>query len=281
MNPETRDQLRRELHGAASSAPTALGVDNGEVLAHGHHGVLRRRTIGVAAAVVGSLAVVVTIGALAPRVGDTDTLPALPTPTAASPTSDAIPTVSASSSPTTSVTPSTAASSETPTDAASTSSPESAPSVSPTQEARDEGGGWSEAVIIGGRTYRARLVPASGSPNYDLELRAGGTAVFSPEAVFNTEGRWGIDEGSPRIAYYLGGTKLIDLVSIEGMPVDDEAIAHIDVPTPDGRDIAGEPYVDLFVTVFRTSSPNTMADGGPQGWVVRFAGGGLWDLTQQ
>lgn len=252
MTRDHEDLLRGELRGAASRAPSGLGVDDAEVLARGRRAVVRRRVLTIAGAAVATLAVAATIGLLATRDGDTDTLPALPT-RSVSPTPDVTPTTTPSASVTESVSPS----------------------------ATPAGDGWSDPVSIAGRTYRVRLLPSSASRNFDLELQAGGSTVFTPEAVYNTEGRWGVDEGEPRVAYYLGGASLVDLVSVKGAPVDDEVIGHVPVPTPPGNDVAGEPYVDLVVTVFRTSAPSTMAAAGPDGWVVRFANGGLWDLGKE
>jgi hypothetical protein len=260
----------------------SMSVDEPAVYAGGRRRLRRRRLLTAAGAAAAALAIAGTIGVLAPRVND-DALPALPTPTV-TPTPDATPTITSSGTPSVTVT-SSASVTATPTPASSaTKVPSSTPnrttaSSTPTTAT---GTGWSDSVTVAGRTYRARLVPSPGGEhNYDLQLQSGGTMAFTPTSVYNTEGRWGLEEANPRVAFYLSGSPLSDLISIKGEPVDDEVIRHITVPAPDGDDIAGEPYVDLHVTIFRTTSANSWAPYGPEGWVVQVPGGGTWDLSQE
>ncbi|WP_156969631.1 hypothetical protein [Knoellia subterranea] len=133
---------------------------------------------------------------------------------------------------------------------------------------------------MAGTTYRARLTPTTGDHNFDLMLEADGAAVFTPGAVFNTEGRWGRKADDRRIAYYLGATRLIDLVSVDGRAADSEVIGHVEVPTPEGDDVTGTPFTDLVVTIIRTHAESTWGQGRPSGWVVRTSDGGLWNLDE-
>ena len=237
--------------------------------------VARRRlvTAVVLTAVAGAIAVAIAL--LTTRSGDTDTgtgpaPPTLaPTPSVA-PTAVPTPSVAPTEAPTPTLPPTRAASPSVDASPAPPSSPVTTPSD-----------GWSAPVVIAGRSYRVRLVPSKGGDNYDVELRAGATTVFTPDAVYNTEGQWGVDASDPHVAYHLGGVRLTDLVSVKGRPVDDEVVGHVQVRAPEGRDVTGGPYVDLVITVFRTTSPNVMAAGGPDGWVVRFADGSTWDLAGQ
>lgn len=259
----------------------SMSVDEPAVYAGGRRRLRRRRFVIAVGSAAAALAIAGTVGVLAPRVSD-DALPALPTPTA-TPTPEATPTITSSASPSATVTSSArVTATRTPTSSA-TRAPSSRPDRTTASSAPTTvtGPGWSDPVTVAGRTYRARFVPSSGGEhNYDLEMQRDGTTVFSPNSIFNTEGRWGIEQADPRTAFYVSGSPLADLVSINGEPVDNEAIRHIAVPAPDGDDIAGEPYVDLHVTIFRTPTANTMASYGPEGWVVRFADGGVWDLSR-
>lgn len=251
----------------------------------GHRFLRRRRILTATGAAAAALVVAGAIGVLAPRTGDGDALPALPTPTT-SPTPEVTPTITPSASVTVIPVPTpTAVATATPTVTPTRSrnpkpSDTPTPTRTPTSTSPTEAD-WSDPVTIAGKTYRARLTRSTGENNFDFELRSGATTVFSSKAVYNSEGRWRVDTSNPRVAYYLGGAKLVDLVSVRGEAVDDEVIGHVGVPTPEGRDIVGDPYMGLVVTVFRTSSANVPSAFGPDGWVVRFDNGGLWDLAER
>ena len=294
MSPDIEDLLRSELRGAASGAPQHLGVDDQDVLTRGRRVIVRRRILTVAGVAAATLAIAGTIGVLAPRVSN-DALPALPTPTV-TPTPEATPTITSSASPSATVSSSATASAT----ASATTTPTSTPSASSTSTGRpsrttspsstpsrtktpspsttpSSALGWSDEVTVAGSGYRARYVAMPDQHNYNLELERGGTTVFSPQSVFNSENRFGSDAVDPRITYYLGRYKITDLISIKGQPVTDEVMGHISVPTPDGDDQTGDPYMDLHVTIVRTSASASDVND----WVVRLSNGGVWDLSEE
>ncbi|EAP99998.1 hypothetical protein JNB_07504 [Janibacter sp. HTCC2649] len=286
MSPDIEHLLRDQLRGAAIGAPQHLGVDDQDVLTRGRRVVIRRRVLTVAGVASFTLVIAGTIGVLGPRVNN-DALPAIPTPTV-TPTPEATPTTTSSASPSTTVTATpTATPSSTPSATATstakptrTTSPSSTPSRTKTPtpgSTLSATPGWSDRVTVAGRAYRARYVPIVGQHNYNLELESGGANVFSPQNVFNSENRFGADSGDSRITYYLGRYRITDLISIKGQPVTDEVIGHIAVPTPDGDDATGEPYMDLHVTIVRTSA----SAGDVNDWVVRLSNGSVWDLSKE
>lgn len=254
--------------------------DPADDVIRGRRRVVQRRVLTAAGAAAAVVAIAATVGALAPRAGDTDTLPALPTATT-TPTGQPTPTVTTSASVTVSPTP-TATATPTPT---STRADEPEPSETPRPSSTPSattgtGSGWSSWVSVAGRDFRARLTPTAGDHNQDLTVEDRDGDVFSTTAIYNSEGRWGHAEDR-RFVLYASGSRLTDLVSVDGTPVDTEVVGHISVPVPDGEDITGAPYVQLFVTVFRTDEPTTFASGRPSGWVVRTEQGGLWDLSEE
>lgn len=235
----------------------------------------RRRRLTAAGAAAATMAIAGTFGVLS--LGADDAPPALSTPTSSvtpepTPTSPSSP-PSSEPSPSSEPTPSSEPSASS--GPSRTSSP--TPSLTPTSgSSSSDGDVWSGPVTVAGSTYRARFVARPGERNHDVVLQRDGTTVFAPDSVFNTEGRWGVDESDRRLVYYLGGVRVTDLLAIGGRPVEDEVVGHVALPTPDGVDVAGEPYLDLHITIVRTTSTNPE---GITGWVVQVEDGGVWALS--
>ncbi|KGN33942.1 hypothetical protein N802_07345 [Knoellia sinensis KCTC 19936] len=266
MSFDMEDLLRNELRGAASSAPHDLGIADQDVLTRGRRVVVRRRVLTVAGAAAATLVIAGTIGVLAPRAGDTDTLPAVPTPTV-TPTPDVTPTTTSSASPSATVTSSaTATPNSTPSATTTTtttpeSTPSRTPSKSPSPSTTSASVDWTDPVSVGGVAYSARLVRDGMSgdyPNYKAELRANGSLVYTRHDP-NGEHGLGI-AADPRVVYASHVGPLSDVVSENGQPVSGEEFRSITLPFPDtGHEY---PKGSMTFTIIKLPRPATVDENG-------------------
>jgi hypothetical protein len=237
MTTDIEDVLRQELRGAAGDAPRRLGVDDPVLLARGHRVVRRRRVLAVAGASAAALAAAGAVTLAAPG-PDQGTLPAGPGPTSTS---------------------------------APQPSPSSTPSTTPSTDA-----GWSAPVVVGGRTYRARL--AADGDNADVVVQADGAQVAERVGIYDSEGSFHLDSSDRAFVHYIGSWPIVDVVTIQGTPVEDEQIRTIRLAGV-GADPSGNRRPDIHVSVVRTGTPtSSLTDGKPQGWVVRVGDGSTWDV---
>ncbi|MEO7269119.1 MAG: hypothetical protein ABIW49_07925 [Knoellia sp.] len=261
MSPDIEDLLRDQLRGAASGAPHHLGVDDQDVLARGHRAVVRRRILTVAGAAAATIAIVGTIGVLAPRVNN-DALPAIPTPTV-TPTPDPTPTLTSTASPSATVTTTPSATpSSTPATSgpAGTSSPSSTPSRTKTPSPSTTPASsleWSDPMTVGGVTYRARLVRdgmAGDYPNYQAELRANGSLIYTRHDANGEYGLQALKDPSVVLGTFVG--PLSDVVSENSLPVSGEDFDSIVMPFPDTGD--EYPKGNVTFTVIKLPRPATV-----------------------
>lgn len=237
MTTDIEDVLRQELQGAAGDAPGRLAVDDQVVLARGHRVVRRRRVLAVAGASAAALAAAGAVTLAAPGPNQ-GTLPAGPGPTRTS---------------------------------APQPSPSPTPSTTPSTDA-----GWSAPVVVGGRTYRARL--SVDGANADVVLEADGAQVAERVGIYDSEGSFHLDPSDRAFVHYIGPWPIVDVVSVKGTAVEDEQIRTIRLPGV-GADPSGNRRPDIHVSVVRTSTPTpSLAGGKPPGWVVRVGDGSTWDV---
>ncbi|CAN7351138.1 hypothetical protein [Knoellia sp. LjRoot47] len=255
MTPDIDDQLRSRLRGAASGAPIDLGVPGGAVVARGRRVVVRRRVLTAAGAAAATLVVAGTIGILAPRPGDGDALPALPTPTT-TPTPEITPTVTPSASvtagptatPTAVVTPTATPTatptrtgepepSSTPTPTRSTGS-KPTPAVSPTSTPTPTASEWSAPQRIGQTTFRMQLVQQGGASASGERTFAGMLESDGPRIVAHMAIESGRPDARSLFIVSEDNTVLVttwrvaDVVAESGEPVTGEAMGVFELPVP-------------------------------------------------
>lgn len=237
MSPDIEDLLRSELRGAASDAPHHLGVDDQDVLTRGRRVVRRRRALTAVGAVAATLAIAGTIGVLAPRPGDTDTLPALPTPTA-TPTPDVTPTITPSASVTATPAATVIATATPSATSTGTDEPSSAPSATPSATSTpsatpSSGTSWTRAATLGGVSYRTRLVNPRLEGDYmvvEVDIAADGEVIFTKRG--EDYGEVGTRSLGPNVLLLYNVGPLRDIVSENGEPVDGEQFHTFEMPFP-------------------------------------------------
>jgi hypothetical protein len=201
--------------------------------------VVRRRALTATGAAVVALAIAGTVGVLAPRAGDTDTLPALPTPTA-TPTPEDTPTItpsaSASASASVTATPTstaTATPSATPTETDEPAQP-GTPSATPSRSATPKST-WSDPVVVDGVRYTARVVHAvyGDRDGFKVEVRANGSLAYTRDDANGEHSLWVRDDKTLVFAAHVG--PLSDVVSENGQPVSGESFRSITMDYPEPR----------------------------------------------
>jgi hypothetical protein len=279
MTPDIDDQLRAQLQSAASAAPLDLGTDHGEVLARGRRVVVRRRVLTTAGAAAAALVIAGTIGVLAPRPGDGDALPALPTPTT-TPTPEVIPTITPSAAATAIPVPTpTAVATATPTatgkpdpsrtpTSTPTPNPSRTPSATPTP-----GAAWSEPVTVNGVAYSARLVSdtkVTTYPAYKAEVRANGALAYTRNDANGEHSL--VVRSQPRVVFASFVGPIADVVSENEQPVDGESFRSITLRFPSrGVDV---PKGTMTITIINLPKPATVDDNGNvTGMVVKLKDG--------
>ncbi|GGB72591.1 hypothetical protein N798_11465 [Knoellia flava TL1] len=266
MSPDLEDLLRGELRGAASGAPHHLGVADTDVLTRGHRVVVRRRILtGVGAAAV-VLALAGTIGVLAPRPGDTDTLPAVPTPTT-TPTTKPTPTPTTSATATASPT-ATPIATNTPTP---TETPTSSDTPANTATATPSTYPWSDPVVVGGVTYTARVVPAmyGDRAGHKAEVRADGVLVGTRSDANGEPSLLVLSDPTVVFAAHVG--PWADVITENDQPVSGEKFETIRAPYP-------EPHTGkldaVMITIIKLPRAATVDENdNVQGMVVRLPDG--------
>lgn len=264
MTPDIDDQLRAQLRGAASAAPLELGADHGEVLARGRRVVVRRRALTGLGAAAAALVIAGTIGVLAPRPGDGDALPALPTATT-TPTPEVTPTITPSASvtitpsATVTTTPSATPSRTQPPRRSSTPSP-TAPSPTRTTTASPQAD-WSEPVTVNGVAYSARLVRDTKVTTYlayKAEVRANGALAYTRNDANGEHSL--VVRSQPRVVFASFVGPIADVVSENEQPVNGESFRSITLRFPSGG--VDVPKGTMTITIINLPTPATVDDNG-------------------